>query len=94
VAPLIFVYGKLKQQPSLCERATDIMESLPPEVNSVVSDFSSAGITADSAFASQALLELRLSWCRYHRCLDCHIGSSLIASGHKIKGSGSLLLEP
>ena len=94
VAPLIFVYGKLKQQPAMCERAIDIMESLPPEVNSVVSDFSSAGIRADSAFTSQALLELRLSWCRYHRCLDCHIGSSLIASGHKIKGSGSLLLEP
>ncbi|MCI0522659.1 MAG: DUF2851 family protein, partial [Bacteroidales bacterium] len=94
VAPLIFVFGKLKQQPAMCERAIDLFESLPPEENSVVADFSAAGISADSAFTSQALLELRLSWCRYHRCLDCHIGSWLIASGHKIKGSGSLLLEP
>jgi hypothetical protein len=94
VVPLIFVYGKLKQLPQICERAIDMLESLSPEYNSVVADFSAAGIRADSAFTSQAILELRLSWCRHHRCLDCHIGSWLIASGHKIRGSGSLLLEP
>lgn len=94
VVPLLFVYGKLRQQPDWCDRAVDLLDSLPPEENSIVNDFTEAGLRPDSAFASQALIELRTSWCRYHKCLDCHIGSSLIGMGHKMRGSSSLFLEP
>jgi hypothetical protein len=94
VVPLLFVYGKLKQQPERCEKAVDMLDSLPPEENNVVKDFAEAGLSPDSAFTSQALIELRTSWCRYHRCLDCHIGSSLISMGHKMRDSSSLFLEP
>jgi hypothetical protein len=94
VVPLLFVYGKLKQQPGWCEKAVDMLDSLPPEANNVVSDFTEAGLRPESAFTSQALIELRTLWCRYHRCLDCRIGSSLISMGHKIRGSSSLFLEP
>jgi len=94
VVPLLFVYGKLKQQPERCDKAVDMLDSLPPEENNVVKDFAEAGLSPDSAFTSQALIELRTLWCRYHRCLDCHIGSSLISMGHKMRGSSSLFLEP
>jgi len=94
VVPLLFVYGKFRQQPDWCDRAVDLLDSLPPEENSIVNDFTEAGLRPDSAFASQALIELRTSWCRYHKCLDCHIGSSLIGMGHKMRGSSSLFLEP
>lgn len=94
VAPMLFVYGRSKQQQERCDMATDILDSLPPEENSVVTDFIRAGLRPESAFASQALLELRTLWCRYHRCLDCLIGSSLISLGHRIRGSSSLFLEP
>jgi hypothetical protein len=94
VAPMLFVYGRIKQQQERCDMATDILDSLPPEENSVVTDFTEAGLRPESAFASQALLELRTQWCRYHRCLDCLIGSSLISMGHGIRGSTSLFLEP
>ena len=94
VVPLLFVYGNLKQQPERCDKAVDILDSLPPEKNNVVSDFTEAGLRPDSAFTSQALIELRTSWCRYHRCLDCRIGSSLISLGHEMRNSSSLLLEP
>lgn len=94
VVPMVFVYGKVRQQPERCEKAIEMLDNLPPEENSVVSDFIRVGIKADSAFTSQALLELRTSWCRFHRCLDCHIGSSLIGLGHGIRGSASLFLEP
>lgn len=94
VAPALFVHGKVKQQQEECDRAIEILDSLPPEENSVVADFIEAGLRPESAFATQALLELRTLWCRYHRCLDCHIGSSLIGMGHRIRGSSSLLLEP
>lgn len=94
VVPLLFVYGRAKQQQEICERALDILESLPPEDNSLITDYTSAGIIPDSAFTTQALIELRTLWCRFHRCLDCHIGSSLIALGHNLDRSESLFLEP
>jgi hypothetical protein len=94
VAPLLFVCGKIRQQQELCDRAVDILDSLPPEENSVVTDFVEAGLKPESAFASQALLELRSLSCRNHRCLDCAIGSALIAMGRKIRRSSSLFLEP
>jgi hypothetical protein len=94
IVPMLFVYGKNRQQQEWCDRAVDILDSLPPEENSVVTDFVEAGLKPESAFASQALIELRTHWCRYHRCLDCLIGSSLISMGHKIRGSSSIFLEP
>ncbi len=94
IGPVVFVYGKLKQQQERCDWALDILDSLPPEENSVVTDFREAGLIPESAMASQALIELRTLWCRYHRCLDCLIGSSLIGMGHKIRGSSSIFLEP
>jgi hypothetical protein len=94
VAPLLFVCGKIREQQELCDRAVDILDSLPPEENSVVTDFVKAGLKPESAFASQALLELRSIRCRNHRCLECAIGSSLIAMGRNIRRSSSLFLEP
>ena len=94
MAPLLFVYGKSRQPQEWCDRAVDILDSLPPEENSVVTDFAEAGLKPESAFASQALLELRNLRCRFHRCLDCAIGSSLITRGHIINRSNSLFLEP
>jgi len=94
IVPMLFVYGKAKQQPGRCSKAVDILENLPAEENSIVSDFTEAGLKPESAFASQALIELRTIWCRYHRCLSCLIGSSLIAMGQKMRDPGSLFLEP
>jgi hypothetical protein len=94
VAPLLFVYGRVRQQQEWCDRAVQILDSLPPEENSVVTGFADAGLSPGSALASQALIELRNRYCRSHRCLHCAIGSSLIAMGHKIRRSDSLFLEP
>jgi len=94
VVPLLFVYGKTKQQQEWCDRAVEILDALPPEENSVVTGFTEAGLKPESAFASQALLELRNQRCRTHRCLECTIGSSLIAMGQRIRRSNSLFLEP
>ena len=94
VSPLLFMYGKIKNQKEKCDAAIEMLDSLPPEANGVVRDFTEAGLKPESALASQALVELRTLWCRQHRCLSCMIGSSLIAMGHNIRGSSSLFLEP
>jgi len=92
--PMLFVYGKIKQKQEYCDKALDILDTLPPEENALISDFINAGLIPESAFTTQALIELRTSWCRFHKCLECHIGSSLIALGQHLRRSDSLFLEP
>jgi len=94
IAPLLFVYGRQKEISDKCEMAIDLLESLPPENNRLIADYSDAGVKPESAFMTQALLELRTYYCRNHMCLECHIGAKLIASGDEIRPSDSLFLEP
>jgi hypothetical protein len=94
LVPLLFVYGKLKGINEKCVLATDILESIPPEDNHLIDDYINAGLIPESAFTTQALIELRNHYCRSHMCLECHIGAKLIASGREICRSDSLFLEP
>jgi hypothetical protein len=94
IVPLLFLYGKQKGINKRCEQAIEILEVLSPEDNRLIDDFIGAGITPESAFVTQALIELRNHFCKFHFCLECHIGAMIIASGHEIKRSESLFLEP
>jgi hypothetical protein len=94
IIPAIFVFGKYRDSNELCERAITFLEETGPEENIIINEWQSAGITAASAFISQGLIELRNSYCRKRRCLDCAIGSKLIMSGKSLKRSEDLMLEP
>lgn len=94
VIPMIYVYGSTHDDRAFCDRALDLLENIDPEMNSVIRDWDSAGVTAESAFYTQALLHLTEYYCRKRRCLDCRIGCSLISSGRLLKNSSQLTLEP
>jgi hypothetical protein len=94
VIPVIFVFGKTRDANEICERAINFLEDISPEVNSITGEWETAGIEADSAFISQALIQLRNSYCRKRRCLDCRIGVKLIGMGKSFRKSEELLLEP
>ncbi len=94
VIPLIFVYGRERDRMDICERAVDFLEELEAEENKIISEWRSAGIDAESAFYSQALIQLRNEYCKKRRCLECRIGSNLISMGKKLKDHKELLLEP
>lgn len=94
VVPVIFAYGKIRDCHDNCERALTFLEDIPAEKNSITNDWKKAGIEAESAFYSQALIQLRNNYCKKRRCLDCRIGSKLISSGKKLKQHDELLLEP
>ena len=64
------------------------------EQNSITREWEKAGIESESAFYSQALIQLRNDYCKKRRCLDCRIGNKLINSGNKLKEHDELLLEP
>lgn len=94
VIPMIFIYGRTHDDRKLCDRALDLLAGIDPEKNSVIRDWTLAGVVPESAFFTQALLQLTDEYCRKRRCLDCRIGSSVISSGKLLKNSDQLTLEP
>jgi hypothetical protein len=78
VIPILFAYGKYKNLPDYCERALQFLENLPPENNSIVKVFENAGITANNAGDTQALIQLRREYCDKKKCLYCRIGFRVI----------------
>ncbi len=81
VAPLLFAWGEQKQQPVFCERALQLLDSLPAEHNHIVSLFSRAGIGVRNAADSQALIQLKQAYCDQQKCLYCRIGFRLLKRG-------------
>jgi hypothetical protein len=78
VAPVLYAYGKYKNEPDYCERATAILEQLPPEKNSIVKLFTCCGIKVYNAGDSQSLIQLRREYCDKKKCLYCRIGFRFI----------------
>jgi hypothetical protein len=94
VIPIVFVYGKSRDSQLICERALSFLEQIDPEDNSIIDEWRSAGIDAESAFETQGLIQLRNSYCKKRRCLECRIGGKLISMGKNLKNQDELILEP
>jgi hypothetical protein len=90
VAPVLFAYGIFHKNEKLKTRALQWLEELPAEANAITSLFSKAGLANGSAYDSQALIELKTSYCLEKRCLECGIGNYLL----KEAAHGYNLLNP
>ncbi len=78
IIPFLFMFGEQKGQNDLKERSVKFLEEIPPEKNKLIRQWAEAGIQSDNAFYSQSLIQLRNSYCKYKRCLDCEIGNQII----------------
>ncbi|HYC86444.1 MAG TPA: DUF2851 family protein, partial [Chryseosolibacter sp.] len=78
VVPLIVSYGKAKDEQELVDRAVDILQNIRAEQNTITGQWSRLGLQCNTAFDSQAILELYNNYCLRRRCLDCSIGTSLV----------------
>jgi Protein of unknown function (DUF2851) len=94
VIPVIFIYGRYRDDRALYEKAVSFLEEISHEENSIIAEWESAGIKAESAFYSQALIHLRNSYCKKRRCLECRIGAKLISMGRSLMKHDELMLEP
>lgn len=92
VIPIIFAFGRDRDNQQTTERALIFLEDIQSEKNSITEEWRNAGIDSESAFYSQALIQLRNNYCRKRRCLDCRIGSKLISMGQKLRNQEELLL--
>jgi hypothetical protein len=77
-ALFLFCYGKRNQQEYFITRSLKLLEKLPAEQNNIVTNFDSVGIKVNTAFDSQALLELKNSYCSHKKCLQCGVGNKIL----------------
>ncbi|MAE08369.1 MAG: hypothetical protein CL661_06370 [Bacteroidetes bacterium] len=78
IIPIMFVYGKMKNNHSIQERAFDWLSEIKAESNSITNKFLSMGIKAENALQSQAMLQLEANYCSKKRCLSCRFGHLLL----------------
>lgn len=78
IVPFLFLYGKINGAESYKDKALELLEAIPPEKNSIIRGWSNLGTEADSAYRTQALLELKNEFCDKKKCLECAIGSAIL----------------
>jgi hypothetical protein len=78
VIPFMFAFGAYKANSDLKDKAINLLESIKPENNKVVNGFAQYGVTADSAFFSQAMVQLKSNYCDRRKCLYCQIGANVL----------------
>lgn len=77
IIPVQFAYAKSQGKEKL-ENLIILLESITAEVNSTIQKFQSISVTAENAFESQSLLQLKHNYCDKSRCLSCEIGVELL----------------
>ncbi len=80
IAPLLFVYGDQHSNQSLKDRALHFLEQLPSEQNQIIRKWSELKIVSQTAFESQALIQLKKQYCENKKCLHCQLGAKIITS--------------
>jgi predicted nucleic acid-binding protein len=78
VTLFLFSYGRHLQQQYFISRSLKLLENIPGEQNSIMTDFANLGLKINTAFESQALLELKNNYCNYKKCLQCGVGIKIL----------------
>jgi Protein of unknown function (DUF2851) len=78
IVPLLVAYSKAKDDARLMERAVEILQHIPAEVNKITKVWATLGVSVKSAFDSQALIEQYNNLCQKRQCLNCAVGASLL----------------
>lgn len=71
VIPILYIYGKRRNDSRLCGKAEELLYQLKSEENSIVRKWKDKGITVECAADSQAILQLDRKYCRLHNCTRC-----------------------
>lgn len=77
VVPLRFSYFRHKGNYD-SDSLLSLLQHLNAEKNSIIESFKLMEIQVDSAFESQALLQLYNNYCTMNKCLDCAVGNRLL----------------
>lgn len=77
VVPILFTWLKTQGKGDPAE-VLDILQRLKSEDNSISRGWKEKGIQVESAFDSQACLQLKQTFCTLKKCLNCTIGNAIL----------------
>jgi len=78
VVPFLFCYAHQKGNQDLKDKALVLLEQIPAEKNSIVSGWENIGMKIETAYDSQAFLQLKKRYCDDKNCLRCRIGHKVL----------------
>ena len=78
IVPFLFLYGAEKGETDYQDKAFELLEALKPEKNKIIEGWKILGIQANSAYQTQALLQLKNEHCDAKKCLSCAIGNAIL----------------
>jgi hypothetical protein len=78
VAPIQFLYASEQGTTRQQEKALQLLETVKPEKNNILSLWQDNGWKAANAAQSQSLIQLYNKYCSRKKCLDCAIGHSIM----------------
>ena len=78
VVPFLFCYAHQKGNQNLKDKALELLEQIPAEKNSIVSGWENIGLKIETAYDSQAFLQLKKLYCDDKKCLRCRIGHKVL----------------
>ncbi len=82
--PVLTAYGKNRDDQQYIDRALKYLQIIRPERNRILKIWRFAGVVPNSAFDSQALIELYNEYCLKKKCAACNIGSVIIGKAGKV----------
>ncbi|MFL1011283.1 DUF2851 family protein [Flavisericum labens] len=77
ILPLKLSYAKHKGE-SKVDAIVKVASAIKSEKNSIVEKFNGLRSISQSALDSQALIQLKTSYCDKHKCLQCAVGNQLL----------------
>lgn len=78
VALTLFTYGKCTDNGVIKDRAINLLEIIPFEINQITQRFLEIGVKKGNSDRSQALLHLKKSYCDLKKCLNCALGTKIV----------------
>jgi hypothetical protein len=78
VIPFVFYFSDRNGNEELKEKAISLLEKIPSEKNSIVIGWQNLGMKINSAYDSQAFLQLKKMYCDEKNCLRCRIGHKVL----------------
>ena len=78
-AVLLVAYGHFTNNERYIEKALNFLEAQKPEKNAITRQWQALGVNLTSAAESQGAIELFNNYCKDRRCLQCNIGSQILA---------------
>lgn len=78
VAPVMYAYSLHRGDKRMIQRATDMLEQLPPERCADTRLIGRYGYNTPDALMSQGVIQLRRQYCDQRKCIYCRIGHRLL----------------